>query len=153
MPNLSHRAKAKRARSRSRSPTSRKPFIDPDIPSRAFWETKLNQLESFYAAIPGEILASEYRVESLVGRGTYAIVVRSRHLETGDLSAIKIMRNRDDTDEIYEKETRVLEKLSSADPRGDSWIVKIARKFSHAGYSCFSMPYYPLSLRDMMKHN
>jgi serine/threonine-protein kinase len=43
---------------------------------------------------PGDVLLGKYRVERGLGRGGMGIVVAARHLELGELFAIKMLRVR-----------------------------------------------------------
>jgi serine/threonine-protein kinase len=73
----------------------------------------------------GEVLANKYRVESLVGRGGMGVVLSARHLQLGQVVAIKLLTLPPDEDRRDEAIGRFLNEAQSAARLQNDHVVRI----------------------------
>jgi len=107
--------------------------------------------EGYYKVILGELLDGRYHVQTNLGRGMFAAVVRATELSTKKLVAIKIIRNNDTMKKAGLKEIEILEKLNEADPADKKHIVRLQRHFEHKGHLCMVFENLSLNLREVLK--
>ena len=77
-----------------------------------------------YIVREGEVWADVYKVEKLIGTGSFGQVVRATHLETFESVAIKIIKNRPSFAEQAQVEIKLLDVLNQQ-PKEFSKIIGI----------------------------
>lgn len=107
--------------------------------------------EGYYKVILGELLDGRYHVQTNLGRGMFAAVVRAIELSTKKVVAIKIIRANDTMKKAGLKEIGILEKLNEADPGDKKHIVRLQRQFEHKGHLCMVFENLSLNLREVLK--
>ncbi|KAK4994921.1 U4/U6 small nuclear ribonucleoprotein prp4 [Elasticomyces elasticus] len=114
--------------------------------------------EGYYRIIIGELFESRYHVQAILGKGTYASVVRATDTKTlladgktHKQVAIKIIRNNDMMRASGMKEISILQRLLAGDPDDKRHMVRIERHFNHKGHLCIVFENLDVNLRDTLK--
>ncbi|KAL8669994.1 MAG: hypothetical protein Q9168_005439 [Polycauliona sp. 1 TL-2023] len=107
--------------------------------------------EGYYKVIPGELLDNRYHVSSNLGRGMFSGVVRATDQKSGNLAAIKIIRNNESMKKAGLKEVDILQKLANADPEDKKHLVRLERIFEHKGHLCMVFENLSINLREVLK--
>lgn len=83
--------------------------------------------QSFGAGAPvvGDVLAQKYRVESIVGRGGMGVVLSARHVQLGQVVAIKLLTLPPDEDRRDEAIGRFLHEAQAAAKLQNDHVVRI----------------------------
>jgi eukaryotic-like serine/threonine-protein kinase len=83
--------------------------------------------QSFGAGAPavGDVLAHKYRVESIVGRGGMGVVLSARHVQLGQVVAIKLLTLPPDEDRRDEAIGRFLHEAQAAAKLQNDHVVRI----------------------------
>jgi eukaryotic-like serine/threonine-protein kinase len=83
--------------------------------------------QSFGAGAPavGDVLAQKYRVESMVGRGGMGVVLSARHVQLGQVVAIKLLTLPPDEDRRDEAIGRFLHEAQAAAKLQNDHVVRI----------------------------
>jgi serine/threonine-protein kinase len=83
--------------------------------------------QSYGPGVPaiGEVLANKYRVESVVGRGGMGVVLSARHLQLGQVVAIKLLTLPPDEDRRDEAIGRFLNEAQAAARLQSDHVVRI----------------------------
>ncbi|KAF2145185.1 uncharacterized protein K452DRAFT_284574 [Aplosporella prunicola CBS 121167] len=107
--------------------------------------------QGYYKVILNELLDDRYEVQARLGKGVFSEVVRAKDIKTGDLVAIKIIRN----DEILRKagvrEIEMLEKLIENDPEDRRHVIRLQRQFDHKHHLCMVFEHLSINLREVLK--
>lgn len=107
--------------------------------------------EGYYRIILGELLDGRYHVQANLGRGVFSGVVRAVDNNTGQLVAIKIIRNNETMTKAGNKEIQILEKLAEADPEDKKHLIRLERHFTHKGHLCMVFENLSINLREVLK--
>ena len=107
--------------------------------------------EGYYRIMIGELLDGRYAVQSVLGKGVFASVVRAVDQSAGDAVAIKLIRHNDLMRKAGYKEVGILEKLMAADPDDRRHIVRLKRTFEHRGHLCLVFESLSINLREVLK--
>jgi serine/threonine-protein kinase PRP4 len=107
--------------------------------------------EGYYNTRLGELINGRYHVKQVLGKGMFSSVVRATDEKTGNLVAIKIIRQNDTMRKAGMKEIGILEQLLEADPEGKKHIIKFERYFDHKGHLCMVFENLSMNLREVLK--
>lgn len=107
--------------------------------------------EGYYRLILGEILDGSYQVQASLGKGMFSSVVRCKDNATGQLKAIKIIRNNEMMMKAGTKEMDILHKLMNADPDDKKHMIRLERSFTHKGHLCMVFENLSINLREVLK--
>ncbi|KAL9016548.1 MAG: hypothetical protein Q9185_006125 [Variospora sp. 1 TL-2023] len=107
--------------------------------------------EGYYKVILGELLDNRYHVQSNLGRGMFSGVVRATDQKTGELAAIKIIRNNESMKKAGLKEVEILQKLALADPEDKKHVIRLKRTFEYKGHLCMVFENLSINLREVLK--
>ncbi|KAJ5577257.1 hypothetical protein N7535_004183 [Penicillium sp. DV-2018c] len=107
--------------------------------------------EGYYAVRLGELINGRYHVRQKLGKGMFSSVVRATDTKTGELVAIKIIRQNAIMRKAGMKEIGILEQLQEADPEGKMHIIKFDRQFDHKGHLCMVFENLNMDLREVLK--
>ena len=81
-------------------------------------------------ALPvGEVIANRYRVEAVLGKGSFSTVVKCHDLTNDKLVGIKVLLNNKECFDAGLGEVRVLAHLMKKDPQGEQPIVRLLDYF------------------------
>ncbi|KAL4780234.1 kinase-like domain-containing protein [Aspergillus varians] len=107
--------------------------------------------EGYYNLRIGELINGRYHVQQNLGKGMFSSVVRAIDSETGNLVAVKIIRQNDTMKKAGLKEINILEQLQEADPDDKKHIIKFERSFEHKGHLCMVFENLSMNLREVLK--
>eukprot|EP00892_Ulva_mutabilis_P005218 jgi/Ulvmu1/3068/UM015_0108.1 len=95
-----------------------------------------------------------YRVQSLLGSGTFGQVVLCTCIETGEEVAVKVIKNQQAYYNQALFETHVLKLLNDKfDPDGDKHVVRMLGNFVHAKHLCIVFERLHANLYEVLKFN
>ncbi|GAA5898845.1 dual-specificity kinase family protein [Sporobolomyces salmoneus] len=121
--------------------------------------------EGHYIVRLGDIVSdfssgTEFRIERLLGQGTFGKVVAAKTLKTnhpqlraGDAVAVKIIRNVAKYQEAAKTEIRVLRKLLSGNRDGKKNCIRLQCDFEFYGHTCLVTELLSCSVFDFLKEN
>ncbi|GAA5824527.1 hypothetical protein JCM10212_003709 [Sporobolomyces blumeae] len=103
----------------------------------------------------------EYRIEKLLGQGTFGKVVAAKTIRSGDPSiaqvgasvAVKIIRNVQKYQEAAKTEIRVLQKLRARDTSRTMNCIRLNANFDYYGHTCLVTDLLSVSVFDFLKDN
>ncbi|KAL2868283.1 putative serine/threonine protein kinase (Prp4) [Aspergillus lucknowensis] len=107
--------------------------------------------EGYYNVRLGELINGRYHVHQNLGKGMFSSVVRAMDSKTGDLVAIKIIRQNDTMKKAGLKEINILEQLREADPEDRKHVIRFERSFEHKGHLCMVFENLSMNLREVLK--
>ncbi|CAI7619629.1 unnamed protein product [Penicillium glandicola] len=107
--------------------------------------------EGYYAVRLGELINGRYHVHQNLGKGMFSSVVRATDTKTGDLVAVKIIRQNAIMRKAGMKEIGILEQLQEADPQNKMHVIKFDRYFDHKGHLCMVFENLSMDLREVLK--
>ncbi|KAL5050074.1 hypothetical protein BDW71DRAFT_204135 [Aspergillus fruticulosus] len=107
--------------------------------------------EGYYNLRIGELIDGRYHVQQNLGKGMFSSVVRAKDSKTGNLVAIKIIRQNDTMKKAGLKEIGILERLREADPEDKKHMIKFERSFEHKGHLCMVFENLSMNLREVLK--
>ena len=107
--------------------------------------------EGYYNVVLGELIDGRYHVRQNLGKGMFSSVVRAMDSKTGNLVAIKIIRNNDTMRKAGGKEIEILQQLRAADPDDKKHIIRFERQFDHKGHLCMVFENLSMNLREVLK--
>nr|WJH19534.1 Serine/threonine-protein kinase PRP4 [Euglena gracilis] len=117
--------------------------------------------EGYYLPRPGELLAGRYRVQGVLGKGVFGVVVSAADTAAaespegakpdGALVAIKIARSNPVMEAAAKKEVDVIQSLDTENPQERSKCVSILATFHHQNHYCYAMELLKLNLREFLK--
>uniref|UniRef100_A0A8C3QRP5 Homeodomain interacting protein kinase 4 n=1 Tax=Cyanoderma ruficeps TaxID=181631 RepID=A0A8C3QRP5_9PASS len=93
-----------------------------------------------------------YDIMAMVGKGTFGQVIQGQCRSTGDMVAIKILKNCDHNGQIVKNELRLLQVLREGDTK-DSHIVHFLEAFSHSVWTYLVFELLQQNLFDFQKQN
>jgi serine/threonine-protein kinase PRP4 len=107
--------------------------------------------EGYYNVMLGELINGRYHVQQNLGRGMFSSVVRAMDSKTGNLVAIKIIRNNDTMRKAGLKEIDILQQLMAADPDDKKHLIRFTRSFDHKSHLCMVFENLSMNLREVLK--
>jgi serine/threonine-protein kinase PRP4 len=107
--------------------------------------------EGYYNVRLGELINGRYHVTQNLGKGMFSAVVRATDTKTGNLVAVKIIRQNETMRKAGMKEIDILEQLTAADPEHKKHIIKFERHFEHKGHLCMVFENLSMDLREILK--
>lgn len=105
----------------------------------------------YYRVIVGELMVGRYHIKAYLGKGMFSEVVQARDNMTGNLVAIKIIRNKEMMRKAGFKEMAILKKLHEQDAKLTKHLVRLEGHFEHKGHLCMVFEHLSMNLRDLMK--
>lgn len=107
-----------------------------------------------YQIVIGDHLAYRYEVVDVLGKGSFGQVVRCVDHKTGQLVAVKIIRNKKRFHQQALVEVNILQKLKEWDPDRKYSVVKFTQSFYFRGHLCISTELLGMNLYEFIKaHN
>lgn len=107
--------------------------------------------EGYYNVRLGELFNGRYHVRQNLGKGMFSSVVRATDSKTGNIVAIKIIRQNDTMRKAGMKEIGILEQLREADPDDKKHLIQFVRHFDHKGHLCMVFENLSMNLREVLK--
>lgn len=104
-----------------------------------------------YNIVEGDHLVYRYEVIDLLGKGSFGQVVRCIDHKTGQLVAIKIIRNKKRFHQQALVEVDILQKLKEWDPHKKHHVVNFDQSFYFRGHLCISTDLLDMNLYEFIK--
>lgn len=118
-----------------------------------------DNLESDFILIVNDILGDEeghrYQILELLGHGTFGQVVRCRNVTTGQMVAVKVIKNKPAYFKQSLFEVNVLELLNHGDSQSSTspYIIKLVDHFIYAKHLCMAFELLGINLYELLKFN
>ncbi|EED19728.1 protein kinase, putative [Talaromyces stipitatus ATCC 10500] len=107
-----------------------------------------------YQIVIGDHLAYRYEVVDVLGKGSFGQVVRCVDHKTGQLVAVKIIRNKKRFHQQALVEVNILQKLKEWDPHRKHSVINFTQSFYFRGHLCISTELLGMNLYEFIKaHN
>lgn len=98
--------------------------------------------------------SSRYTVQDMLGHGTFGQVAKCRCEETGEMVAVKIIKNQPAYYNQARMEIGVLQLLNRRyDPDNEHHIVRLLDYFVHYRHLCLVFELLSVNLYELVKHN
>ncbi|CEL04694.1 Putative Dyrk [Aspergillus calidoustus] len=104
-----------------------------------------------YNIVLGDHLAYRYEVIDVLGKGSFGQVVRCIDHKTGNLVAVKIIRNKKRFHQQALIEVNLLQKLKEWDPHRRHSVVNFTQSFYFRGHLCISTELLGINLYEFIK--
>ncbi|RMZ92342.1 hypothetical protein DV736_g429, partial [Chaetothyriales sp. CBS 134916] len=104
-----------------------------------------------YNIVTGDHLAYRYEVVDVLGKGSFGQVVRCIDHKTGELVAVKIIRNKKRFHQQALVEVNILKKLKEWDPEKVHSVVNFDQSFYFRGHLCISTDLLGMNLYEFIK--
>ena len=127
-------------------PTAPNVSVGNDVKLSDNWD----DTEGYYKTMPGDTLSGRYTVQSFLGQGVFASVVRASDMkgEFGSNLAIKVIRANDLMTRAAEKELAILRALN--DPTSRNNIVRLLDTTVHRGHITMVFEGFSYNLREVL---
>ncbi|KAH3756832.1 serine/threonine-protein kinase prp4 [Pelomyxa schiedti] len=112
--------------------------------------------EGYYRYQVGEVIAAQYEVISVQGRGVFSTVLKAKDLRATEASpnavvAIKVIRNNHAMFSAGQKEISLLRKLRDKDPEGKRHCIRMLNHFEFKSHLCIVFESMEMNLRELLK--
>ncbi|KAF2239100.1 hypothetical protein EV356DRAFT_502049 [Viridothelium virens] len=104
-----------------------------------------------YNIVYGDHLSYRYEVVDLLGKGSFGQVVRCVDHKTGQLVAVKIIRNKKRFHQQALVEVNILQKLREWDPHNRHSMINFTQSFYFRGHLCISTELLGMNLYEFIK--
>ncbi|GAA5877772.1 hypothetical protein JCM16303_000232 [Sporobolomyces ruberrimus] len=106
-----------------------------------------------YLLVPHDHLHYRYEVINVLGKGSFGQVLQCRDHKTGDMVAIKIIRNKKRFHHQALVEIKVLENLVKWDPNEKHFVIRMVDSFTFRGHLCIVTELLSINLYELVKAN
>ncbi|WAQ86243.1 hypothetical protein PtA15_6A875 [Puccinia triticina] len=106
-----------------------------------------------YQIIKNDHLIYRYEIVDVLGKGSFGQVLQCRDHRTGEMVAIKIIRNKRRFHHQALVEIRVLENLLSWDPEDKHCVLKMTDHFTFRGHLCIVNELLSINLYELIRNN
>ncbi|GAA5926049.1 hypothetical protein JCM1841_003205 [Sporobolomyces salmonicolor] len=96
---------------------------------------------------------TSYRIERLLGQGTFGKVVAAKIVGSEKPVAVKIIRNVPKYQEAAKTEVKVLQELAKNDPGNQKKCIQLLQSFDFMGHTCLVTELLSASVFDFLKEN
>ncbi|EGF97941.1 uncharacterized protein MELLADRAFT_51129 [Melampsora larici-populina 98AG31] len=106
-----------------------------------------------YLIIRNDHLMFRYEIVDVLGKGSFGQVLQCRDHKTGEMVAIKIIRNKRRFHHQALVEIKVLENLLNWDPDDKHCVLKMTDHFSFRGHLCIVNELLSINLYELIRNN
>ncbi|GAA5905579.1 uncharacterized protein JCM6883_005375 [Sporobolomyces salmoneus] len=106
-----------------------------------------------YLLVPHDHLHYRYEVINVLGKGSFGQVLQCRDHKTGEMVAIKIIRNKKRFHHQALVEIKVLENLVKWDPNEKHFVIRMVDSFTFRGHLCIVTELLSINLYELVKAN
>eukprot|EP00049_Salpingoeca_infusionum_P008270 m.134881 g.134881 ORF g.134881 m.134881 type:complete len:495 (+) comp13966_c0_seq3:609-2093(+) len=99
----------------------------------------------------GEVLDDRYRVEQIMGKGSFGQVVKATDLTDNSPCAVKIIKNKAAFFKQAQVEIQLLQMLNRADPEDQFSIVRYFRNFTYRNHLCLVFELLASDLYELIR--
>ncbi|KAK4703629.1 dual specificity tyrosine-phosphorylation-regulated kinase 2/3/4, partial [Phenoliferia sp. Uapishka_3] len=134
-------------------------FVGPSCDKKP--ATKENTTNNFgfddergdYLLVPHDHIRFRYEVFDVLGKGSFGQVLQCRDHKTGEMVAIKIIRNKKRFHHQALVEIKVLENLVKWDPDEKHYVIRMVDSFTFRGHLCIVTELLSINLYELVKAN
>lgn len=101
----------------------------------------------------GDLIANRYFVTNLLGTGTFGIVIKCEDLETGNLIALKVIKNREAYNRQAIVEYKMLTLLKENCNINEKHFVEIYSKIEHNNHICLIFELLGVNIYELLVRN
>lgn len=105
-----------------------------------------------YIVVIGDHIQYRYEVQSLLGKGTFGLVVKAVDHRNKEVVAVKVIRNKRRFQQQGAVEVKVLQLLSHRDPEDRMGVVRFKGSFLFRHHLCLVFELLSLSLYDCLRN-
>ena len=102
-------------------------------------KTQPKTIPNFFHFIPNDHIAFRYQQQEVLGKGSFGTVIKCLDHKTGELVAIKLLRDRKKVHEEILFENKIISKLQEGDGTTNWNIIKYIESFQFRGFFCIVM--------------
>ncbi|KAI5479041.1 dual-specificity tyrosine-(Y)-phosphorylation regulated kinase [Pseudohyphozyma bogoriensis] len=106
-----------------------------------------------YLLVPHDHIRFRYEVIDVLGKGSFGQVLQCRDHRTGEMVAIKIIRNKKRFHHQALVEIKVLENLVKWDPDEKHFVIRMVDSFTFRGHLCIVTELLSINLYELVKAN
>lgn len=106
-----------------------------------------------YQIVKHDHLVFRYEIMDVLGKGSFGQVLQCRDHKTGEMVAIKIIRNKRRFHHQALVEIRVLENLLDWDPEDKHCVLKMTDHFTFRGHLCIVNELLSINLYELIRNN
>ncbi|KWU44252.1 kinase-like protein, partial [Rhodotorula sp. JG-1b] len=106
-----------------------------------------------YLMVPHDHIQYRYEVIDVLGKGSFGQVLQCRDHKTGNMVAIKIIRNKKRFHHQALVEIKVLENLVRWDPEEKHHVIRMIESFTFRGHLCIVTELLSINLYELVKAN
>ncbi|POR32811.1 Dual specificity protein kinase lkh1 [Tolypocladium paradoxum] len=114
---------------------------------------KFDDDDGHYIVVPDADLTDRYRIDKLLGQGTFGKVVQARDRRLNELVAVKVIRSVQKYRDASRIELRVLATLKANDEENRNRCIHLRDCFDYRGHICIVMDLHRQSVFDFLKCN
>ncbi|KAJ2966577.1 hypothetical protein NQ176_g10083 [Zarea fungicola] len=114
---------------------------------------KVDDDDGHYIVVPDAELTDKYKINRLLGQGTFGKVVQARDRRRNEAVAIKIIRSVQKYRDASRIELRVFATLKANDPTNRNRCIHLRDCFDYRGHICIVMDLLGQSIFDFLKGN
>ncbi|GAA5884460.1 hypothetical protein JCM6882_005260 [Rhodosporidiobolus microsporus] len=134
-------------------------FVGPNCDKKP--ATKENPTNNFgydddrgdYLLVMHDHIQFRYEVIGVLGKGSFGQVLECRDHKTGDMVAVKIIRNKKRFHHQALVEIKVLENLVKWDPEEKHYVIRMVESFTFRGHLCIVTELLSINLYELVKAN
>ncbi|XP_028400070.1 dual specificity tyrosine-phosphorylation-regulated kinase 1A-like [Dendronephthya gigantea] len=105
-----------------------------------------------YIIRAGDMLSDRYKIDSLIGKGSFGQVCKAYDLQEKEFVAIKIIKNKKAFLDQAQIEVKLLELMNQSDPEGKYYIVRLKRNFVYRSHLCLVFELLSYNLYDLLRN-
>ncbi|KAM0754666.1 kinase-like protein [Meredithblackwellia eburnea MCA 4105] len=106
-----------------------------------------------YLLVTHDHIRFRYEVIDVLGKGSFGQVLQCRDHKTGEMVAIKIIRNKKRFHHQALVEIKVLENLVKWDPEEKHYVIRMVDSFTFRGHLCIVTELLSINLYELVKAN
>ncbi|BGP38563.1 serine/threonine protein kinase, CMGC, dual-specificity [Rhodotorula kratochvilovae] len=106
-----------------------------------------------YLLVMHDHIQFRYEVIDVLGKGSFGQVLQCRDHKTGDMVAVKIIRNKKRFHHQALVEIKVLENLVKWDPDEKHFVIRMVESFTFRGHLCIVTELLSINLYELVKAN
>ncbi|GAA5829422.1 hypothetical protein JCM11251_005043 [Rhodosporidiobolus azoricus] len=134
-------------------------FVGPNCDKKP--ATKENPTNNFgyddergdYLLVMHDHIQFRYEVTDVLGKGSFGQVLQCRDHKTGEMVAVKIIRNKKRFHHQALVEIKVLENLVKWDPEEKHYVIRMVESFTFRGHLCIVTELLSINLYELVKAN
>ena len=106
-----------------------------------------------YLLVPHDHILYRYEAIDVLGKGSFGQVLQCRDHKTGEMVAIKIIRNKKRFHHQAMVEIKVLDNLVKWDPDEKHFVIRMVDSFTFRGHLCIVTELLSINLYELVKNN